>query len=85
MNGDECDGRACGCRAEAVVSSEQKNQRAFVTTLPEGDSERPAYPTLLVRANVSDKFIEGRVESLFGRQESGEPHEWAAYDEPADA
>lgn len=48
-------------------------QRVYVTTI-EGQ------PSILVHAHVRDEFISETVERLFGVQEDGEPHKWAAYD-----
>jgi hypothetical protein len=49
-------------------------QTVFVTTA-EG------CPSFRVHARVRDRFIEEEVERRHGKQESGLPHEWAAFDE----
>lgn len=54
-------------------------QRVFVTTKPEGEG---LYPNFLVQESQTDEFIDSVVRRHFGAQEGGEPHEWAAYEEP---
>ena len=52
-------------------------QRVYVST----HKVDGKYPWFAVHASVSDAFIGREVEKRFGLQESGEPHEWEAFEE----
>lgn len=45
----------------------------------EGATETAA-PMFTVSSRARDAFIEAEVERRYGRQASGAPHEWVAYD-----